>query len=77
MIKDKYDIIVSYLEGPTTRIVSGCNDNNTKIINVIGDIRDYEHLLKNTKNIDIVFHTAALKRPSEHKIVQNGCIRRG
>ena len=32
MIKDKYDIIVSYLEGPTTRIVSGCVDKKTKLI---------------------------------------------
>ena len=33
MIKDDYDIIVSYLQGPTTRIVSGCNNTNTKLIN--------------------------------------------
>ena len=33
MIKEKYDIIVSYLEGPTTRIVSGCKDSNVKLIN--------------------------------------------
>lgn len=32
MIKEKYDVIVSFLEGPTTRIVSGCDDN-TKLIN--------------------------------------------
>lgn len=25
MVKDKYDTIISYLEGPTTRILSGCN----------------------------------------------------
>ena len=31
-IKDKYDIIVSYLEGPSARLVSGCNDNNTKLV---------------------------------------------
>ncbi|MFA6263019.1 MAG: SDR family NAD(P)-dependent oxidoreductase [Candidatus Babeliales bacterium] len=35
---------------------------NPKIKNVIGDIRDYDNLLKHTKNMDIVFHTAALKR---------------
>lgn len=29
-IKDKYDVIVSYLEGSTTRILSGCTDKNTK-----------------------------------------------
>ncbi|MFA5306187.1 MAG: SDR family NAD(P)-dependent oxidoreductase [Candidatus Babeliales bacterium] len=35
---------------------------HSKIKSVIGDIRDYDNLLKHTKNIDIVFHTAALKR---------------
>lgn len=33
MIKDKYDIVVSYLEGPSTRIVSGCTDQNTVLFN--------------------------------------------
>ena len=33
MIKEKYDVIISYLEGPTTRIVSGCDDKSTKLIN--------------------------------------------
>jgi glycosyltransferase involved in cell wall biosynthesis len=35
IIKDKYDIIVSYLEGPTARIVSGCNNSTTKLISWI------------------------------------------
>lgn len=30
MIKEKYDVVVSYLEGPTCHIVSGCKDKNTK-----------------------------------------------
>ena len=34
-IKDNYDIIVSYLEGPTARIVSGCTDKNTKLVSWI------------------------------------------
>lgn len=29
-IKEHYDVAVSYLEGPATRIVSGCNNPNTK-----------------------------------------------
>ncbi len=29
-ITDKYDIVISYLEGNTTRILSGCPYNNTK-----------------------------------------------
>jgi FlaA1/EpsC-like NDP-sugar epimerase len=36
--------------------------NNPTIQSIIGDIRDYDHLLRVTKNIDIVFHAAALKR---------------
>lgn len=34
-IKDNYDIIVSYLEGPTARIVSGCTVKNTKLVSWI------------------------------------------
>lgn len=32
LIKEHYDIIVSYLEGPTARIVSGCTDENSKLV---------------------------------------------
>lgn len=35
LIKDDYDIIVSYLEGPTARIVSGCTNKNTKLVSWI------------------------------------------
>lgn len=35
MIKEKYDIIVSYLQSPTTRIISGCNEKDVKLINWI------------------------------------------
>ena len=31
-IKKHYDIVISYLEGPTSRIVAGCPDNDTKKI---------------------------------------------
>lgn len=34
-IKEHYDIIVSYLEGPTARIVSGCADEKTKLVSWI------------------------------------------
>ncbi len=36
--------------------------DNPKLHMVIGDIRDYDSLLQVTKNADIVFHAAALKR---------------
>ena len=32
MVKEHYDIAVSYLEGPTSRILSGCTDPDTKRI---------------------------------------------
>lgn len=31
-IKEQYDIEVSYLEGPSARIISGCPDGNTKLV---------------------------------------------
>lgn len=37
-------------------------NNNDKIRNLIGDVRDYDRLLKATRGADIVIHAAALKR---------------
>ena len=34
-VKDEYDIIVSYLEGPTARIVSGCENAKVKLVSWI------------------------------------------
>lgn len=34
-VKEKYDIIVSYLEGITARIASGCTDKDTRLISWI------------------------------------------
>ena len=34
-IKEHYDIIVSYLEGPSARIVSGCSDLDAKLVSWI------------------------------------------
>lgn len=34
-IKEKYDVIISYLEGPSARIVSGCADNSTRLVSWI------------------------------------------
>lgn len=31
-VKERFDIVISYLEGPTARIISGCDDSNTKKI---------------------------------------------
>ena len=34
-IKEDYDVIVSYLEGPSARVVSGCDNEKTKLISWI------------------------------------------
>ena len=31
-VKERYDIEVSYLEGPSARVISGCRDLNTKLV---------------------------------------------
>lgn len=35
LIKDEYDVVISYLEGPTARIISGCPYKSTKKISWI------------------------------------------
>lgn len=32
MIKEDYDIIISFFQGPTTRIIAGCNNPDTKLV---------------------------------------------
>lgn len=43
-IKDKYDIEIAYLEGPSARVVSGCKNKDTKLISWI-------HVQQYTKEI--------------------------
>ena len=35
VVSEGYDIVVSYLEGPTARIVGGCPDGKTKVVSWI------------------------------------------
>lgn len=32
LVKKEYDVVISYLEGPTARIAAGCPDPNTKLV---------------------------------------------
>lgn len=34
-VKEHYDIEISYLEGPSARVISGCEDKNTKLVSWI------------------------------------------
>lgn len=43
-VKEQYDIIVSYLEGPSARIISGCSDKEAKLVSWI---HVEQHNLKN------------------------------
>ena len=55
-INDSYDVIVSYLEGPTARIVSGCTDKNTKLVSWIHiEQQNKEIASKSFKNYDEAF----------------------
>ena len=45
-IKEEYDIVVSFLEGPAARIMSGCNSPNTKKIAWIHTEMTDPHLVK-------------------------------
>lgn len=31
-VKDKYDVEIAYLEGPSARVISGCTDSTTKLV---------------------------------------------
>lgn len=55
-IKDEYDIVVSYLEGPTARIVSGCYLENTKLISWMhtdcADLKMLSHSFRSIKEVN-------------------------
>lgn len=51
IIKQEYDIIISYLEGSTTRIVSGCSYKRTLLISWVHiEIPDDKNLLKSYRS---------------------------
>lgn len=50
-IKDEYDVIISYLEGPSARVIAGCPNKDTKLI-------CWLHTeLKGTDASDVVFRS--------------------
>lgn len=64
LVKEHYDIAVSYLEGPTTRILSGCKDPDTKKV-------AWVHIeLESLKKATVGFRG---KREAEH--AYNSCDR--
>lgn len=68
-IKDEYDIEVAYLEGPCARIVSGCQNSNTRLVswihveqhtkkNVALSFRSYQEAQKCYKKFDRVIYVS-------------------
>lgn len=71
IIKDNYDIIVSYLEGPTSRIVSGCTDEKTKLVSWI-------HCKMDTEQAGAVgFRNFAEAKACYHRFDYVACVSRG
>lgn len=51
-IKEHYDIVISYLEGPSARIASGCWDPNTKLVTWIHcTMRSQKELVKSFRSV--------------------------
>ena len=51
MIKDKYDVVISYLEGPTARIISGCPYSSKKVSWIHIEMNDEEKFIVGFRNI--------------------------
>ena len=81
IIKENYDIIVSYLEGPTTRIVSGCQNKNTKLISWVhteveklsqltSSYRSYKEMEKSYLKYDYTVFVANTTRDNFNEITK-------
>ena len=67
-IQDHYDIEVSYLEGPSARIISGCPDENTKLVSWI-------HVqLKDMATLAASFRTVEEARCCYDRFAQTICV---
>lgn len=82
MIRERYDIIVSYLEGPTTRIASGCFYENTTLINwvhtemqdeseFISSYRTKKELYKTYEKYDITVFVSNKTKENFHNFMKN------
>lgn len=51
LLKDEYDIVVSYFQGPTTRIIAGCPNSNVKLVQWIhNEFKDKNQLINCYRN---------------------------
>lgn len=63
MLLDNYNVeqIVCFSRGELQQVLMKRKFNNPKLKFVIGDVRDYESVRQATKDVDVIFHLAALK----------------
>ena len=63
LLLEKYNVeeIICFSRGELQQVLMKRKFNNPKLKFVIGDIRDYEAVRSATKNVDYIFHLAALK----------------
>lgn len=63
MLLDKYNVkeIICFSRGELQQVLMKRKFNNTKLKFVIGDIRDYDAVKQATRDVDYIFHLAALK----------------
>ena len=67
-IKDRYDVEVSYLEGPSARIISGCPNADTKLVSWV-------HVEQHTKAIAAkAFRTYGESKRCYEKFHQTVCV---
>lgn len=78
LIKDDYDIVVSYLEGPPARVIAGCDNPNTKKVNwlhielndkkaVAKGFRNYKEAVKCYKSFDQIISVSNTVRETFEK----------
>lgn len=64
MLLEKYDVeeIICFSRGELAQVMMARKfKNNSKLKFIIGDVRDYNAVYNSTKNVDYIFHLAALK----------------
>ena len=67
-VKEHYDIEISYLEGPSARVISGCEDENTKLVSWI-------HVEQHTyKNLAKSFRSRNEAKKCYERFDQNVCV---
>lgn len=68
LIKEQYDVEISYLEGPTARIVSGCPHETTKLVSWI-------HVEQHSvKKASYAFRTEQEARTCYHRFHETVCV---